>query len=127
MSEPASHETPQYNFEGDPRFQERQFVDTTGYIPPWMVKDAFTQEARTYADETIEEVQDPNYIAQLVPGGAEPHGSEFSWGRGNQNSLTLGPGPTPLEVLKAQQRTNPADPGDTAEAHYRDPGWVVEP
>jgi hypothetical protein len=127
MTEPESHETPSYNFEGDPAFHERKFVDTTGYIPPWQMADAFTIEARTYADETIEEVEDPNYVAQIVVGGAEPGESEFSWGRGNQNSLTKGPGPNPLEILKAQQRTNPAEPTDNHLNHYTDPGWVMEP
>lgn len=127
MTIPESHETPQYNFEGDPAFKERQFIDTTGYVPPWMQTDAFTIPARTYADQTIEEVEADDYVAQVVAGGATPHESEFSWGLGNQNSLTRGPGPNPLEMLKAQQRTNPADPGDVAENHYRDPGWVVEP
>lgn len=127
MSVPASHETPNYNFEGDPAFQERKFVDPTGYIPPWMQVDAFTQPARTYADITIEEVEAEGYVAAVVKGGLEPGPSEYSWGRGNQNSLSLGPGPNPLEVLKAQQRTNPADPTDTHENHWRDGRWVVEP
>ena len=127
MPSPASHETPQYNFEGDKDFQERKFVDTTGYIPPWMQVDAFTKPARTYADETIEEVEDPDYVAQLAVGGATPHESEFSWGLGNANSLSKGPGPTALEQMKAIMRTNPADPADTMEAHLRDPGWSVEP
>jgi len=127
MTEPASHETPEYNFEGDPAYQERKFVDTTGYIPPWMVADAFTKPARTYADQTIEEVEDPNYVAAIVPGGVEPGESEFSWGRGNANSLSKGPGPTQVEIMKATMRTNPADPTDTMEAHLRDPGWSVEP
>jgi predicted dienelactone hydrolase len=128
MTLPASHETPDYgDHRGDPAFQERQFVDPGPYVPPWMVKDAFTKHARTYADQTIEEVEDPDYIAAVSVGGLTPHESEFSWGLGNQNSLTKGPGPTPLEILKAQQRTNPADPGDTHEAHYRDAGWVEEP
>lgn len=121
-----SHATPAYNFAGDPEYAERRFLDSTPYVPPWMQVDAFTKPARTYADATIEEVQDPNYVAASAVGGAEPGETEFSWGRGNQNSLTKGPGPNPLEVLKAQQRTNPADPADTAEAHYRDPGWVME-
>ena len=124
---PPSHETPSYNFEGDPELGERKFVDTTGYVPPWMQQDVFTIPARTYADVTIEEVEDPNYVAQIVVGGAEPRESEYSWGRGNQNSLTKGPGPNPLEILKAQQRTNPADPTDRHENHFRDPGWSVEP
>lgn len=127
MTGPASHETPDYNFEGDPAFQERQFVDSTGYVPPWMVKDAFTQGPRTYADVTIEEVEDPNYVAAIVPGGVEPGPSEYSWGRGNANSLSKGPGPTQVEQMKAVMRTNPADPTDTMEAHLRDPGWSVEP
>lgn len=127
MTGPASHETPEYNFEGDAAFQERRFVDTTGYIPPWMVPDAFTKPARTYADVTIEEVEDPNYVAAIVPGGVEPRESEFSWGRGNANSLSKGPGPTQVEIMKATMRTNPADPTDTMEAHLRDPGWSVEP
>src|SRR5215217_3140439 len=128
MSTPASHETPDHgSYVGDPAFQERQWVDSTGYVPPWMVKDAFTVPARTYADVTIEEVEDPNYVAQIVPGGATPRASEFSWGLGNQNSLSLGPGPNPLEILKAQQRTNPADPTDNHENHWRDEGWVVKP
>jgi hypothetical protein len=96
-----------------------------------MMPDAFTKAARTYADQSIEEVEDPNYVAQIVVGGAEPGPSEYSWGRGNQNSLTLGPGPNPLEILKAQQRTNPADPTDVHENHWRDTErggrWVVEP
>lgn len=126
MSVPASHETPSYNFEGDPEFRERKFVDTTGYIPLWQMPDAFTQPARTYADQTIEEVEADDYIASIVAGGLEPGPSEYSWGRGNQNSLTLGPGPNPLEILKAQQRTNSANPTDVHENHWRDTGWVVE-
>jgi hypothetical protein len=125
MSTPRSSDTPSYNFEGDPEFRERHFVDTTGYIPPEYDKDAFTKPARTYADETIEEILDPNYVAAIVPPiGAAPGESEFSWGPGNQNSLSKGPGPNPLEILKAQQRTNPADPADTHEAHYLDEGWA---
>ena len=127
MTVPESHETPSYNFQGDPEFQERQFVDTTGYVPPWMMKDAFTIPARTYADETIEEVLADDDIAQTGPGGIEPGPSEYSWGRGNANSLSLGPGPTQVEQMKAVMRTNPADPADTMEAHLRDPGWAVEP
>ena len=126
MTTPASHETPSYNFEGDPEFQERKFVDTTGYIPPWMQTDAFTVPARRYADVTVEEVQAADYVSAVGTPGLEPGESEFSWGKGNQNSLSKGPGPNPLEILKAQQRTNPADATDTAEAHYRDRGWVEE-
>jgi hypothetical protein len=119
-----SHETPMYNFEGDPAFQERKFVDTTPYIPPWMVRDAFTKEPRTYADETIEEVESPGYVAAINVPGAVPGESEYSWGAGNANSLSKGPGPTQLEIIKATQRTNPADGADTYEAHLTDEGWA---
>jgi hypothetical protein len=88
------------------------------------MKDAFTKPARTYADVTIEEVQDPDYIAAINVPGAIPGETEMSWGPGNANSLSKGPGPNPLEILKAQQRTNPADPTDTYEAHLTDEGWA---
>lgn len=124
MSTPESHETPSHNFTGDPEYQERHFVDTTGYVPPWMQKDAFTKPARTYADVTIEEVNAPDYIASVNLPGQPAGETEFSWGLGNANSLSKGPGPNPLEILKATQRTNPADPTDTYEAHLTDPGWA---
>jgi hypothetical protein len=109
---------------GDPAFQERHFVDYGPYRPAWMQADAFTKPARTYADETIEEVLAEDYIAQLVPGGAHPGESEFSWGPGNANSMSKGPGPTDLEVMKAIQRTNPADPNDNHVDHFTDEGWA---
>lgn len=126
MTEPASHETVSSGNRhvGDPAFHERHYVDPGPYMPPWMLPDAFTKPARTYSDVTVDEVNDPNYTASVVPGGVTPGESEMSWGLGNQNSLSRGPGPNPLEVLKAQQRTNPADPADTAEQHYTDPGWA---
>ena len=120
-----SHETPDHGaYQGDPDLRQRQWVDSTGYAPPWMVKDAFTVPARTYADVTIEEVEDPNYVASISVGGVEPGESEFSWGPGNANSMSKGPGPNPLEVLKAMQRTNPADPSDNHVNHYTDEGWA---
>jgi hypothetical protein len=124
---PPSHLTPTTNHEGDPEFQERHFVDPGPWQLPWPQPDAFTKPAPTYADATIEEVQAPGYVSGVSTPGQTPRESEFSWGLGNQNSLSKGPGPNSLEVLKAIQRTNPADPKDTAEAHYRDAGWVVEP
>lgn len=121
-----SHETNTtgYRHLGDPAFQERRFVDYGGYVPPWMMKDAFTMPARTYADETIEEVLAEDYIATVSVGGVHPGESEFSWGPGNANSMSKGPGPNPLETLKAQQRTNPADPNDNHVNHYTDEGWA---
>lgn len=125
MSTPASHETPDHgSYEGDPALQQHKWVDSTGYVPPWMQTDAFTKAARTYADVTIEEVNDPNYIAAVNLPGAPAGESEFSWGLGNANSLSKGPGPNPLEILKATQRTNPADPTDTYQVHLTDPGWA---
>jgi len=54
----------------------------------------------------------------------EPVGpSEFSHGRGLMVPIDLAD-PTQSEQLHAVYRTNSADPGDTAEAHYED--WVRE-
>jgi len=125
MSTPASHETPDHgSYVGDPTFQERQWVDSHGYSRPIWMKDAYTVPARTYADETIEEVLDPDYVAAINVPGAVPGETEMSWGAGNANSLSKGPGPNPLEIMKAVQRTNPADPTDTYEAHLADEGWA---
>ena len=129
MTEPASHETNTTGNRhiGDADFRERHYVDPGPYLPPWMQRDAFTRPARTYADETIEEVLDPGYVASISVGGLEPGETEFSWGRGNQNSLTKGPGPNAVEEMKAIMRTNPADSNDNHVNHYTDPGWVMEP
>ena len=125
MSTPASHETPDHgSYVGDPAFRERTWVDSTGYSRPIWMKDAFTIPARTYADVTIDEVNAPDYVAAINLPGQHPGETEMTWGDGNANSLSKGPGPTQLEILKATQRTNPADPTDTYEAHLTDEGWA---
>lgn len=110
-----------------PEYVERKFTDPTPYVPPryqGLLHDPFFKLTPTHADETIEEAES-GARAAVSAAGREPGESEYSWGRGLMNSPSKGPGPTPLEVLKAQQRTNPADPADVAENHYAD--WTREP
>lgn len=110
--------------EGDPAFGERQFVDSTKWMPPLYshLHDPFFKTARTYSDVATEEAAaTPSGVAKA---NVEPGPSEFSHGRGLMVPLALGPGPTPVEEMKAIMRTNPADPTAVHTDRYAD--WIRE-
>lgn len=108
-----------------PEYIERKFVDPTPWMPPLydVEADAFFMPARTRSDETVEEVQDPNYTATISIAGQEPGPSEFSHGRGLVAPTELAD-PSLSEELRAVYRTNPADPGDVANFERADREWA---
>lgn len=78
------------------------------WMPPVMdERDAFLQPARTATDESIEVARSTPTPVTLV--NSEPGPSEFSHGRGMVAPPELEE-PSALWQLKAEQRTNPADP-----------------
>lgn len=113
-------------YEGDPRFGERRFVDSPGIAPPWYdtENDPHWMRTPTYADETIAEAES-DARAPVSVAGLEPRESEMSWGRGLMAPISRGHEPTQIEILKAQQRTNPADPGASHLDRFAD--WIREP
>lgn len=106
---------------GDPEFHERHFTDTTGHPPPLYMEDAFTKQARTLADQSIEDAAKPSTPQRA---GTEPGETEFSWGKGLMPPLSKTDGPTQIEEMKAIMRTNPADPGASHLDRYAD--WIRE-
>lgn len=107
-----------------PEYIERKFVDPTPWMPPLydVEADAFFMPARTRSDETVEEVQDPDYTATISIAGQEPGPSEWSHGRGLVAPTELAD-PSLIEQHLAVMRTNPADPGDVANFERADRDW----
>ena len=108
---------------GDPRFGERRFRDSDSWEPSRLQPDSFLRPAATVADISIAEAE-RGLGGSISAAGVEPGPSEFSYGRGQMSPISLGPGPTQIEQLKAVQRTDPSDPGAVAEDRYAD--WIRE-